>query len=120
MTEWVRTSIRMGMITMPQGSRWMCGTGLSVTCPPRKAVSSPPILAASACAASWHVVENRKTTYQMNPRARRSGEMLGIEYVSSSAPCSGGSGAPPLQGADEETYFMPNISPDLLVVAGLE
>src|SRR6059058_5239457 len=40
MTEWVRTSIRMGMITMPQGSRWMCGTGLSVTCPPRKAVSS--------------------------------------------------------------------------------
>jgi len=48
-------SERMGITTMPQGSRCMCGTGLSDTCPPANAVSSPPILAASACAASWHV-----------------------------------------------------------------
>ena len=34
------------------------------------AVVSPPSLATSACAASWHVVEKRKTMYQIAPRAR--------------------------------------------------
>src|SRR5712692_6107515 len=79
MMEPFKTSIRMGMITMPQGSRWMCGMGFNVTWPPSEAVSSAPILAARACAASWQVVEKRKTTYQMNPRASCSGEMLGMK-----------------------------------------
>ena len=57
---------------MPKGSRRMCGTGLRVTWPPRAAVSSPPIFATSACAASWHVVESKKTTYQSGARARAS------------------------------------------------
>src|SRR2546427_2096180 len=93
MMEPFKTSIRIGMITMPQGSRWMCGMGFNVTCPPSDAVSSPPILAARACAASWQVVEKRKTTYQMNPRASCSGEKLGMKggFVS---PASSVDGAP--------------------------
>src|SRR5713226_4280467 len=93
MMEPFKTSIRIGMITMPQGSRWMCGMGFSVTCPPSEAVSSPPILAARACAASWQVVEKRKTTYQMNPRASCSGEMLGMksDFVSPASSVDGAS-----------------------------
>src|SRR6202521_2022019 len=55
---------------MPNGDRRMWGIGLSVTWPPSNAVRSPPNFAASACDASWHVVENRKTMYQMTPSAR--------------------------------------------------
>src|SRR5579883_1338536 len=60
------------MITMPNTSRRMCGRGLSETCPPSAAVVSPPIFAISEWAASWHVVENRKTMYSMKPSTRRS------------------------------------------------
>src|ERR1039458_10901048 len=60
----------MGTTTIPNGDRGMCGMGLSVAWPPSAAVRSPPIFATSACAASWHVVENRKTMYQMAPSAR--------------------------------------------------
>src|SRR5271169_4683688 len=60
----------MGTTTIPNGERRMCGMGLRVTCPPSAAVMSPPSLATSACAASWQVVENRKTRYQMAPNAR--------------------------------------------------
>src|ERR1700746_728158 len=55
----------------------MCGTGLSVTC--RAAVSSPPTLATSACEASWHVVENKNATYQINPKTRVSAVISGME-----------------------------------------
>ena len=55
----------------------MCGIGLSVTWPPSAAVVSPPSLATSACAASWHVVEKRKTMYQIAPRARSGVFMVG-------------------------------------------
>src|SRR5215470_5126034 len=94
MIERVKISIKMGTTTMPQGSRWMCGTGLSVTCPPSEAVWSPPIFAARACAASWHVVEKRKTTYQVKPRAKSSGERLGMEFFLS--PASSLEGHPPV------------------------
>src|SRR5487761_523106 len=60
----------MGTTTIPNGERRICGIGLSVTCPPSAAVKSPPSLATSACAASWHVVEKRNTMYQIAPRAR--------------------------------------------------
>src|SRR5260221_11894619 len=60
----------IGTTTIPNGDLRMWGTGLSVTWPPSNAVRSPPIFAASACDASWHVVENRKTMYQMTPSAR--------------------------------------------------
>jgi hypothetical protein len=51
-----------GRSTIPTGSRRMCGTGLSDTCPPWYAVRSPPRCAAQAWAASCSVVEKRKTT----------------------------------------------------------
>src|SRR6266849_4826024 len=70
-----------GITTMPHGSRWMCGTGLSVTWPPEAAVVSPPILATRAWAASWQVVEKRNAMYQMKPKASSSGERSGIEGV---------------------------------------
>src|SRR5216684_9259381 len=70
---------RIGITTMPQGSRWMCGTGLSVTWPLEAAVVSPPSLATRAWAASWHVVEKRNAMYQMKPRASSSVERSGIE-----------------------------------------
>src|ERR1700747_1820353 len=57
---------------MPQGERRIWGIGLRETCPPSAAVMSPPHFATSACAASWHVVEKRKTRYQMMPRASSS------------------------------------------------
>src|SRR6267143_4196984 len=76
--ERVKIKERIGITTMPHGSRWMCGTGFSETCPPRAAVSSPPSLATSACAASWHVVENRNATYHTNPYARSWGENSGM------------------------------------------
>src|SRR5229473_8312178 len=60
----------IGTTTIPRVDLRMWGIGLSVTWPPSNAVRSPPILAASACDASWHVVENRKTMYQMTPSAR--------------------------------------------------
>src|ERR1700731_1960929 len=60
----------IGTTTIPSVERRMWGMGFSVTWPPSKAVRSPPIFAASACDASWHVVENRKTMYQMTPSAR--------------------------------------------------
>src|SRR5271165_3049124 len=61
---------RIGTTTIPNGERRMCGMGLRETCPPSAAVKSPPSLATSACAASWQVVENRNTRYQIAPRAR--------------------------------------------------
>src|SRR6266403_1417226 len=70
-----------GITTMPHGSRWMWGTGLSVTWPPEAAVVSPPILATRAWAASWQVVEKRNEMYQMKPKASSSGERSGIEGV---------------------------------------
>src|SRR5260370_31540255 len=57
-------SERVGITTMPQGSRWMCGVGLSDTCPPANALSSPPILAASPVAASWQLAERTKPDSQ--------------------------------------------------------
>src|SRR5215472_3323027 len=63
---------------MPIGSRRMCGSGFNVTCPPREAVSSPPIFATRACAASWQVVEKRKAMYQINPKASTSGDKSGM------------------------------------------
>src|SRR5580698_7305037 len=57
-------------MTMPHGERRICGIGLRVTWPPSAAVVSPPSLATSEWAASWHVVEKRKTMYQIAPRAR--------------------------------------------------
>ena len=57
----------------------MWGMGFRETCPPRAAVVSPPIFATNACAASWHVVEKRKTTYEMNPVKRTAGERSGID-----------------------------------------
>ena len=60
----------MGTTIIPKGDLRMWGIGFKVTWPPSNAVRSPPILAASACDASWHVVEKRKTMYQMTPRAR--------------------------------------------------
>src|SRR5271156_2822016 len=47
--------------------------GLSEAWPPCQAVGSPPSLATTECAASWHVVEKRKTMYQIAPRTRKSG-----------------------------------------------
>src|SRR5580700_10524712 len=79
---------RMGTTTMPKGERRICGIGLSVTCPPSAAVVSPPSLATSACAASWHVVEKRNTTYQMTPRAR-SGVFIASEIAKGLAPGPG-------------------------------
>src|ERR1041384_369672 len=66
---------------MPHGSRRMCGTGFSVIWPPRSAVSSPPSLATKACDASWHVVENRKATYQMHPTTSVPALMSGMLFV---------------------------------------
>ena len=60
----------MGTTTMPNGSRRMCGTGLSVTWPPRAAVSSPSFSALQAWADSWQMVEKRKTPYQRRPSAK--------------------------------------------------
>src|SRR3974390_236541 len=68
---------RMGTTTMPNGERRICGIGLSVTWPPSAAVVSPPSLATRACAASWHVVENRKAKYQIAPIARSGVFMAG-------------------------------------------
>src|SRR3954453_17604391 len=50
-------SRRVGTRTVPNGST--CLSGLSVTRPSRKAVSSPSFQAAYACAASWNVIATR-------------------------------------------------------------
>ena len=68
----------MGTRIIPKGDLRMCGIGFRVTWPPSKAVRSPPIFAARACEASWHVVENRKTMYQMTPKARSGVCMVAI------------------------------------------
>src|ERR1017187_6800134 len=64
--------VSSGKITMPKGSRRMWGMGSSETCPPWKAVRSPPNCAAHAWEASWHVVESRNTTYHTTPAIRNS------------------------------------------------
>src|ERR1700688_621945 len=79
---------RIGTTTIPNGERRICGIGLSVTCPPSAAVVSPPSFATSACAASWHVVEKRKTMYQIAPRAR-SGVFIAEANVKGLAPGPG-------------------------------
>src|SRR5579859_2428006 len=76
--ELANRNARIGITTMPHGSRLICGIGFSVTCPPRSAVSSPPSFATSACEASWHVVENKNATYQINPITKVSELISGI------------------------------------------
>ena len=53
----MKNNAASGTTIMPIGSRFMCGMGSSVTCPPRYAVSSPNLCATHACAASWQTVE---------------------------------------------------------------
>jgi len=77
-----RKKLKIGNTTMPNGDRRICGIGFKLTCPPIAAVESPPIFAARAWDASWHVVEKRKTMYEMNPNISVSGVRL---FISNSA-----------------------------------
>ena|ERR1700683_3120194 len=70
----------MGTMTVPKGDLLMWGIGLRLTWPPCEAVGSPPILATKACAASWHVVEKRKTMYQIAPSTRKCGLGIRADY----------------------------------------
>src|SRR6187551_3557742 len=67
-----------GTTTMPNGSRRTWGTGLSETCPPRAAVSSPSFSALHAWAASWQTVEKRNTPYHIKPFTRSG--VIGARY----------------------------------------
>ena len=68
----------MGTRTSPTGERRMCGMGLSETWPPSNAVVSPPILAARACAPSWHVVENKENDIPDNAEHEEVGSHTGV------------------------------------------
>ncbi len=91
---------------MPKSSRRMCGIGFSETWPPSKAVVSPPIFATRACAASWHVVESRNTTYSIKPNASRL-EFMGVFELEQPAFAPRN---PNRAGAMAEMYVRPAIS----------